>query len=85
MTHDQTEAMGLADRIAVMHGGRIVQCDTPTNVYSRPATAFVGGFVGSPPMNFLAVDAADRRRVLHALDLAPPPASALASAFAAKT
>jgi len=36
VTHDQTEAMGLADRIAVMHGGRIVQCDTPTQVYSRP-------------------------------------------------
>lgn len=54
VTHDQTEAMGLADRIAVMHGGRIVQIDTPTNVYSRPASRFVGGFVGSPPMNFVA-------------------------------
>jgi multiple sugar transport system ATP-binding protein len=55
VTHDQTEAMGLADRIAVMHGGRIVQIDRPVTVYSRPRTMFVGGFVGSPPMNFVPV------------------------------
>jgi multiple sugar transport system ATP-binding protein len=54
VTHDQTEAMGLADRIAVMYGGKIVQCDTPNNVYARPASMFVGGFVGSPPMNFIS-------------------------------
>ena len=81
VTHDQTEAMGLADRIAVMEGGRIVQCDTPTQVYSRPASAFVGGFVGSPPMNFLDVDAADRRQALQGLDLAPPAARALRLGF----
>src|SRR5580700_10507738 len=81
VTHDQTEAMGLADRIAVMHGGRIVQCDTPSRVYSRPATAFVGGFVGSPPMNFLDADAADRRRALQSLDLVPPAAGALRLGF----
>ncbi|MHB2167690.1 ABC transporter ATP-binding protein [Alsobacter sp. R-9] len=57
VTHDQTEAMGLADRIAVMYGGRIVQIAPPTQVYSRPATTFVGGFVGSPPMNFIPVEA----------------------------
>ncbi len=57
VTHDQTEAMGLADRIAVMYGGRIVQCAPPPQVYARPATRFVGGFVGSPPMNFLPVKA----------------------------
>ena len=44
VTHDQTEAMGLADRIAVMHGGRIVQMDAPTEVYAHPATSFVGGW-----------------------------------------
>jgi multiple sugar transport system ATP-binding protein len=81
VTHDQTEAMGLADRIAVMEGGRVVQCDTPTRVYSRPATAFVGGFVGSPPMNFLDVDAPERRRTLQGLDLAPPAAQALRLGF----
>jgi multiple sugar transport system ATP-binding protein len=81
VTHDQTEAMGLADRIAVMHGGRIVQCDTPSVVYSRPATAFVGGFVGSPPMNFLDADAPDRRAALQALDLAAPSEAALRLGF----
>jgi multiple sugar transport system ATP-binding protein len=48
VTHDQTEAMGLADRIAVLHAGRIVQMDRPTEIYRNPATRFVGGFVGSP-------------------------------------
>jgi multiple sugar transport system ATP-binding protein len=72
VTHDQTEAMGLADRIAVMHGGRIVQADTPTAVYSRPADAFVGGFVGSPPMNFVPLHARDGSALCGALELAAP-------------
>ncbi|RDI62017.1 ABC transporter ATP-binding protein [Microvirga subterranea] len=55
VTHDQTEAMGLADRIAVMYGGRIDQIGTPLEVYATPATRFVGGFLGSPPMNFIKV------------------------------
>ena len=55
VTHDQTEAMGLADRIALMHSGRVEQYDTPTRLYERPATTFVGGFVGNPPMNFVAM------------------------------
>jgi multiple sugar transport system ATP-binding protein len=55
VTHDQTEAMGLADRIAVMHKGVIEQIDSPQALYERPATRFVGGFVGSPPMNFIDV------------------------------
>ncbi len=53
VTHDQTEAMGLADRIAVMYGGRIDQIGAPLEVYATPATRFVGGFLGSPPMNFI--------------------------------
>jgi multiple sugar transport system ATP-binding protein len=53
VTHDQTEAMSLGDRIAVMHGGEIVQYATPQVVYDEPASQFVGGFIGSPPMNFL--------------------------------
>jgi multiple sugar transport system ATP-binding protein len=72
VTHDQTEAMGLADRIAVMEGGRIVQVDTPTAVYSRPASTFVGGFVGSPPMNFLKTHAEGGRRALGGLKLSAP-------------
>ena len=53
VTHDQVEALSLGDRIAVMREGRIVQVGTPTEVYDRPATEFVGGFIGNPPMNFL--------------------------------
>jgi multiple sugar transport system ATP-binding protein len=53
VTHDQTEAMGLADRIAVMYGGKIDQIGSPLEVYATPATRFVGGFLGAPPMNFI--------------------------------
>ncbi|MBA1155286.1 ABC transporter ATP-binding protein [Microvirga mediterraneensis] len=55
VTHDQTEAMGLADRIAVMYGGKIEQIGAPLEIYATPATRFVGGFIGSPPMNFIKV------------------------------
>ncbi len=54
VTHDQTEAMSLGDRIAVMHGGEIVQYDAPPVVYVQPATTFVGSFIGNPPMNFIS-------------------------------
>ncbi|SDM87623.1 ABC transporter ATP-binding protein [Allokutzneria albata] len=53
VTHDQVEALSLGDRVAVMRQGRIAQCDAPTTVYDLPAEEFVGGFIGSPPMNFL--------------------------------
>jgi len=53
VTHDQTEAMTLGDRVVVLERGRIQQCDTPLAVYERPANAFVAGFVGTPPMNLL--------------------------------
>ncbi|MFA7620336.1 MAG: ABC transporter ATP-binding protein [Aminobacteriaceae bacterium] len=53
VTHDQVEAMSMGDRIAVMHGGTIQQVDSPTEVYDFPANAFIGGFIGNPPMNFL--------------------------------
>jgi len=52
VTHDQIEALTLADRIAVMHGGKIQQLATPGEVYRQPANRFVAGFVGSPSMNF---------------------------------
>jgi multiple sugar transport system ATP-binding protein len=54
VTHDQIEAMTLGDRIVVMHAGRIQQQGTPEELYKRPANRFVAGFIGSPPMNFLA-------------------------------
>ncbi len=54
VTHDQVEAMTLADRLVVMNAGRAEQIGTPLEVYDRPATVFVAGFIGSPSMNFLS-------------------------------
>jgi multiple sugar transport system ATP-binding protein len=53
VTHDQTEAMTLGDRVAVMRAGLIQQVDTPANLYENPQNLFVAGFIGSPSMNFL--------------------------------
>src|SRR5712691_6759535 len=53
VTHDQVEAMTLADRVVVMNAGRIEQIGTPHEVYHRPQTRFVAGFIGSPAMNFM--------------------------------
>jgi multiple sugar transport system ATP-binding protein len=53
VTHDQIEAMTLADRIAVMRGGIIQQFDSPQEIYNKPVNRFVAGFIGSPGMNFL--------------------------------
>ncbi|MBB3236635.1 ABC transporter ATP-binding protein [Phyllobacterium endophyticum] len=53
VTHDQIEAMTMADRIVVMHDGYIQQVGTPLELYDRPANIFVAGFIGSPGMNFL--------------------------------
>jgi multiple sugar transport system ATP-binding protein len=53
VTHDQIEAMGLGDRIAVMQGGRVRQIGTPQDVYDEPADTFVAGFLGSPAMNLV--------------------------------
>ncbi len=53
VTHDQVEAMTLAQRMIVMNAGRMEQIGTPDEVYHRPATTFVAGFIGSPPMNLL--------------------------------
>jgi multiple sugar transport system ATP-binding protein len=53
VTHDQTEAMTMGDRIAVMRDGRLQQVDAPDRVYERPANQFVAGFIGSPAMNMV--------------------------------
>ena len=53
VTHDQVEAMTLAQRMMVMNAGRMEQFGTPEQVYARPATTFVAGFIGSPPMNLV--------------------------------
>jgi multiple sugar transport system ATP-binding protein len=79
VTHDQAEAMALATRIAVMDRGRIVQFAPPIEIYRRPATTFVANFVGNPPMNLVAVEAAvDGGAVIlkaEGLELQPLPVS----------
>jgi multiple sugar transport system ATP-binding protein len=56
VTHDQVEAMSMGDRVAVMRSGKLVQVDEPLDIYDGPIDRFVGGFIGNPPMNFLAVE-----------------------------
>ncbi|RLG87835.1 MAG: sugar ABC transporter ATP-binding protein [Thermoprotei archaeon] len=56
VTHDQVEAMTMADRIAVMNRGRIMQVGTPDDLYNKPVNTFVAGFIGSPPMNLFEAD-----------------------------
>jgi multiple sugar transport system ATP-binding protein len=53
VTHDQTEAMTMADKIVVLRNGRVEQVGAPMDIYRQPANSFVAGFIGSPPMNFL--------------------------------
>ena len=78
VTHDQVEAMSLADRISVMSAGRIVQAATPVEVYRNPAARFVGAFIGNPPMNFLpAIRAGERVWTVAGLSM-PGPAVNLA-------
>lgn len=57
VTHDQVEAMTLADRLVVMNGGQVEQIGTPMTLFKEPATRFVAGFIGSPSMNFIELDA----------------------------
>ena len=59
VTHDQTEAMSMADQVVLLNGGRIEQMDAPTDLYERPATIFAAQFLGMPPMNVLPLDALD--------------------------
>src|SRR5947207_6699 len=69
VTHDQVEAMTLADRIVVMSAGRLQQIGRPQEVYRRPKNLFVAGFIGSPPMNLLRGRCADGSIRLGDLDL----------------
>ena len=62
VTHDQTEAMSMADQVILLREGRVEQDAPPEALYARPATAFAARFIGTPPMNVLALD--DRRRLL---------------------
>lgn len=86
VTHDQVEAMTLADRMVVLNAGKVEQIGTPTEVYARPASTFVAGFIGLPPMNLLQVQKSGSELVLadHSTDTSlrlPPPAETLPEAF----
>ncbi len=63
VTHDQVEAMTMADRIVVLRAGRVEQVDTPLNLYNRPANLFVAGFIGAPGMNLWGAEALGANRV----------------------
>ncbi len=74
VTHDQVEAMTLADRIAVLRGGHLEQFASPDDIYRRPSSKFVAGFMGSPPMSFAVVTASGDARTLAMPDGSALPA-----------
>jgi sn-glycerol 3-phosphate transport system ATP-binding protein len=75
VTHDQVEAMTLAQRMIVMNAGRMEQIGTPEEVYHRPATTFVAGFIGSPPMNLIKGSADGSRFIVDGQTLPLPGAA----------
>ena len=75
VTHDQTEAMSMADQVVVLRGGHLEQAAPPAEVYDHPASLFVAGFIGAPPMNLLPLEPRDGGMVVAGTDgpvLAPP-------------
>jgi multiple sugar transport system ATP-binding protein len=72
VTHDQVEAMTLGHRVAVLHEGRLQQCDTPRRLYDHPANLFVAGFIGSPAMNLCTLPVVDGRAELGGLAVPVP-------------
>jgi multiple sugar transport system ATP-binding protein len=85
VTHDQSEAMGLADRIVVMNAGKIMQVGNPLEIYRRPANTFVASFIGNPPMNLLpcTIDIAARTLTIDGqFTLRPEPFNAPAGVSA---
>jgi ABC-type sugar transport system ATPase subunit len=73
VTHDQVEAMTMADKIVVLNAGRIEQVGAPMELYNRPASEFVAGFIGAPAMNFLPVDLNGGQAVVNGIALGPAP------------
>ncbi|WP_425101057.1 ABC transporter ATP-binding protein [Tropicibacter sp. S64] len=87
VTHDQVEAMTLADRIVVMNQGSVQQVGTPLDLYRKPANMFVAGFIGSPRMNFIQAEitvGATGQVFLSSQDLLPTPIKASAGELARK-
>lgn len=76
VTHDQTEAMSMADQVVLLRNGVIEQCDTPDALYARPATEFAARFIGTPPMNLLNLDDAGALAGSGGAALADVPAGA---------
>jgi multiple sugar transport system ATP-binding protein len=72
VTHDQIEAMTLADRIVIMNRGEIQQVGTPDDIYGDPANTFVAGFIGSPPMNLIEGEARDGKFIAEGVSCACP-------------
>jgi len=68
VTHDQTEAMSMADQVVLLRAGRLEQAAPPDEVYDRPASAFVAGFIGAPPMNLLPLSPSDDGLVIAGTD-----------------
>jgi sn-glycerol 3-phosphate transport system ATP-binding protein len=64
VTHDQTEAMSMADQVVLLRNGAVEQCATPAGMYSCPATEFAARFIGTPPMNLMTLDTVASARVL---------------------
>ena len=84
VTHDQVEAMTMGDRVAVLNAGLLMQCDTPLNLYDKPKSLFVAGFIGSPAMNLMEGPVAEDG--VHLGDYTVPvPRSVLAKAGNEKT
>jgi sn-glycerol 3-phosphate transport system ATP-binding protein len=73
VTHDQLEAMTLADMLIVLNGGQVEQIGAPLAVYEKPATTFVASFIGAPPMNLLAMTVAEASSVIEGAPLRLPP------------
>jgi multiple sugar transport system ATP-binding protein len=80
VTHDQVEAMTLGQRVAVMRDGRVLQVDTPQNLYASPANLFVAAFIGSPAMNLIEAELVDGTASFggHRIPLPSPPAASRA-------
>ena len=85
VTHDQLEALTMADRVAIMHQGTLQQVGTPEDVYRRPANRFVATFVGEPPMNIIRATVSGSRVVIgdFALEQIAPATTAAIQAAAA--
>jgi multiple sugar transport system ATP-binding protein len=83
VTHDQSEAMTLGHRVAVLRDGRLQQCAAPRELYERPANTFVAGFIGSPSMNLISVPLGSNGSVSIGGAVLELPAAARAAASAA--